>query len=125
MIVYTKDTDPKAVEKIIKNWYRQKATLIFDKALTEQINLFDQYNITKPEIEIKWMAKRWGSCTRNGKITLNTELVKAPKACIEYVMVHELCHLVIRNHTKDFYDLQAKIFPDWQKWKEKLEKTLA
>lgn len=125
MFVYTKDTDPKAVEKIIKNWYRQKATLIFDKALTEQINLFDQYNITKPEIEIKWMEKRWGSCTRNGKITLNTELVKAPKACIAYVMVHELCHLVIRNHTKDFYDLQAKIFPDWQKWKEKLEKTLS
>lgn len=52
-------------------------------------------------------------------------MVKAPKVCIEYVMVHELCHLVIRNHTKDFYDLQAKIFPDWQKWKEKLEKTLA
>lgn len=71
------------------------------------------------------MEKRWGSCTRNGKITLNTELVKAPKACIEYVMVHELCHLAIRNHTKDFYDLQAKLLPDWQKWKEKLEKTLA
>ncbi len=71
------------------------------------------------------MEKRWGSCTCNGKITLNTELVKAPKVCIEYVMVHELCHLVIRKHTKDFYDLQAKIFPDWQKWKEKLEKTLA
>lgn len=125
MIVYTKDTDPKAVERIIKNWYRQKATQIFDKTLTEQINLFDQYNITKLEIKIKWMAKRWGSCTRNGKITLNTELVKAPRACIEYVMVHELCHLIIRNHTKDFYDLQAKMFPDWQKWKEKLEKTLA
>ena len=125
MFVYTKDTDPKAVEKIIKIWYRHKATQISDKTLTDQINLFDQYNITKPEIEIKWMAKRWGSCTCNGKITLNTELVKAPKACIEYVMVHELCHLVIRNHTKDFYDLQAKLFPDWQKWKEKLEKTLA
>lgn len=125
MFVYTKDTDPKAVEKIIKNWYRQKANQIFDQALTEKLNLFAQYHLTKPDMVIKWMEKRWGSCTRNGKITLNTELVKAPKACIEYVMVHELCHLVIRNHTKDFYDLQAKIFPDWQKWKEKLEKTLA
>ena len=125
MFVYTKDTGAIVVERIINDWYRHKATQISDKTLTDQINLFDQYNITKPEIEIKWMAKRWGSCTRNGKITLNTELVKAPKACIEYEMVHELCHLVIRNHTKDFYDLQAKIFPDWQKWKEKLEKTLA
>ena len=125
MIVYTGDSDSKAVEKIIKNWYRQKATSIFDQALTEKVNLFTQYHITKPHMVIKWMEKRWGSCTRNGKITLNTELVKAPKPCIEYVMVHELCHLVIRNHTKDFYDLQAKIFPDWQKWKEKLEKTLA
>ena len=125
MLVYKKDTDPKAVEKIIKIWYRQKANQIFDQALTEKLNLFTQYHITKPHMVIKWMEKRWGSCTRNGKITLNTELVKAPKACIEYVMVHELCHLVIRNHTKDFYDLQAKIFPDWQKWKEKLEKILA
>ncbi len=125
MFVYTKDTDPKAVEKIIKIWYRQKANQIFDQALTEKLNLFAQYQITKPDMVIKWMEKRWGSCTCNGKITLNTELVKAPKACIEYVMVHELCHLIIRNHTKDFYDLQAKLFPDWQKWKEKLEKTLA
>lgn len=125
MIVYTKDTNPKAVERIIKNWYRLKASLIFDQALTEKLILFDHYNIAKPDTVVKWMEKRWGSCTRNGKITLNTELVKAPKACIEYVMVHELCHLIIRNHTKDFYDLQAKLFPDWQKWKEKLEKTLA
>ncbi|WP_034690463.1 M48 family metallopeptidase [Kaistella palustris] len=125
MIVYTKDSNPKAVELIMKNWYRQKANLIFDQVLTEKLNLFAQYNITKPVIVIKWMEKRWGSCTRSGKITINTELVKAPKACIEYVMVHELCHLIIRNHTKDFYDLQATIFPDWQKWKRKLEKTLA
>ena len=71
------------------------------------------------------MEKRWGSCTRNGKITLNPEMIKAPKACIEYVMVHELCHLVHHNHTRDFYDLQSRMFPDWQKWKDKLEKTLA
>lgn len=125
IIVYTKDTDPKVVERIIKKWYKQKATLVFDQALKEKLHLFTQYNINRPDMVIKWMEKRWGSCTRSGKITLNTELVKAPRACIDYVLVHELCHLVIRNHTKDFYDLQAKIFPDWQKWKERLERILA
>lgn len=122
MIVYTKDSDPKVVEKIIKNWYRQKANQIFDQALTDKLNLFTQYHIVKPDMVIKWMEKRWGSCTRNGKITLNTELVKAPKVCIEYVMVHELCHLVIRNHTKDFYDLQAKYSPTGKNGKKNWKK---
>ena len=50
--------------------------------------------------------------------------VKAPKGSIEYVMIHELCHLVHHNHTKAFYELQEKIMPDWKKWKTKLEYSL-
>jgi len=71
------------------------------------------------------MAKRWGSCTKAGKIILNVELIKAPKGSIEYVIIHELCHLVQHNHTKAFFDLQNIMMPDWKKWKERLEYCLA
>ncbi|MBL0049307.1 MAG: M48 family metallopeptidase [Bacteroidetes bacterium] len=71
------------------------------------------------------MSKRWGSCTPKGKIILNPELLKAPTACIEYVILHELCHLVYNEHTQKFIDLQTKEMPDWVKWKNKLENMLA
>jgi len=71
------------------------------------------------------MLKRWGSCTKAGKIILNVELIKAPKGSIEYVIIHELCQLVQHNHTKVFFDLQNKIMPNWKKWKERLEYSLS
>lgn len=112
------------VETVVKNWYREKAVEHFNSVLEEKLNLFSKYDIEKPLIEIRAMSKRWGSCTVKGKVILNPELIKAPKGSIEYVMIHELCHLVYHNHTKAFYELQEKIMPDWKKWKTKLEYSL-
>ncbi|WP_223276027.1 M48 family metallopeptidase [Algoriphagus aquimarinus] len=64
---------------------------------------------------------RWVSCTPKGKVILNPTLIKAPKGSIEYVIIHELCHLVHHNHTRAFYALQETIMPDW---KERLEHSL-
>jgi hypothetical protein len=83
---------------------------------------FIKYKISQPEVKIKRLKKKWGSCSKQGKITLNSELVKAPKGCIEYVINHELCHLVEHNHSSAFYELQEKTMPDWEKRKNKLEK---
>ena len=71
------------------------------------------------------MQKRWGSCTPGGKIILNPELIKANPKCIEYVIIHELCHLVIASHNKVFYKLLGEKMPDWEKWKDKLERLMA
>ena len=67
------------------------------------------------------MPTRWGSCTPSGKIILNPELIKANRKCIEYVIIHELCHLIHHNHNTNFFKLQTKEMPDWEKWKIKLE----
>ena len=67
---------------------------------------------------------RWGSCTASGQILLNPRLIAAPRICIEYVILHELCHLVYRNHTKAFYELLAREMPNWEKWKMKLERLM-
>lgn len=56
---------------------------------------------------------RWGSCTPSGKILINPLLVGAAKDCIDYLIKHELCHLRLPNHSASFYQLLAKILPDW------------
>lgn len=105
----------------LDQWYRQRAAIIFNELLEEVLPKFKRYKIATPTLKIRSMSKRWGSCTPSGKIILNTELIKAPKGSIEYVIIHELCHLVHRNHTKDFQNLQSRMMPDWRKWKERLE----
>jgi hypothetical protein len=112
-------------EKLLKDWYKEKANLKFAEIAEPLIKRFEKYNVAPKSMYIQEMSKRWGSCTPKGKIILNPELIKAPKACIEYVIIHELCHLVHHDHTQKFIDLQTKEMPDWEKWKNKLEKLLA
>lgn len=112
------------VRDVLNKWYRERALIHFQEMLDKTFPLFKKYQILKPELQIRQMEKRWGSCTPNGKVILNPELIKAPKGSIEYVLIHELCHLVHHNHTKAFYDLQESIMPDWKTWKEKLEHSL-
>lgn len=125
MIIKSKKTNPEYLEKKTNEWYKEKAILHFEKLLNNSLEKFNRFNIEKPILEIRLMQKRWGSCTRSGKIILNSELIKASKGSIEYVIIHELCHLVHHNHNKDFYNLLNTISPNWEKWKEKLEQTLS
>jgi predicted metal-dependent hydrolase len=125
MIMKTKINNPDYLEKRLNEWYKEKAILHFEELLDNSLEIFKKYKIEKPVLEIRLMQKRWGSCTKSGKIILNTELIKAPKGSIEYVIIHELCHLIHHNHNKEFYDLQNRLSPNWEKWKEKLEHALS
>jgi predicted metal-dependent hydrolase len=117
---------PKALAStVVKRWYRERAKLKFAELAEPIIKRFEYYNVRPLSLYVQNMRGRWGSCTPTGKIILNPELLQAPKRCIEYVIVHELCHLVHRHHTKKFFDLQKKELPDWEKWKVRLEKVLA
>jgi predicted metal-dependent hydrolase len=109
---------------LLNNWYLQHARKKFHAIAQPLIDKFKKYEVVPSSIVFREMPTRWGSCTPNGKIILNPELIKAPKACIEYVIIHELCHLVYQNHSKKFYAFQTKLFPDWERWKEKLEQLM-
>ena len=109
------------VEKLLNDWYRLKAKEKFQEFAIPLIEKFKKYNVEPTDIFIQKMKTRWGSCTPTGKIILNPELIKTPKGCIEYVIIHELCHLVHHGHNKKFFDLQAKECPLWERWKKKLE----
>jgi len=113
------------VKPLLLKWYRVKAKAAFSEIAEPLIQRFKKYDVEPTGLFIQAMTTRWGSCTANGKIILNPELIKAPKACIEYVIIHELCHLIHRNHTEKFFALQGVEMPDWPKWKAKLEKVMA
>lgn len=121
--IYTPDKS--RTESLLKGWYKERAEAKFPEIAQKWISRFEKYGVSPSALLIKWMDKRWGSCTPAGKIILNIELMKAPKGCIEYVVLHELCHLLHHNHSAAFFELQAKEMPDWQRWKERLEGVMA
>lgn len=110
---------------LLQTWYRQRANIKFPEYAKPIIEQFAVYGVTPQSISIKKMDKRWGYCTTDGHIYLNPRLICAPRCCIEYVITHELCHLVYRSHNKDFYALLTKEMPHWEKWKNKLERLMA
>lgn len=117
--------DKSNTKYLLDNWYLHHAKIKFHAIAAPLIDKFRKYKVEPSTIVLRNMPTRWGSCTPKGKIILNPELIKAPKGCIEYVIVHELCHLIHHDHTQKFLDLQSKEMRDWEKWKLKLEKTLA
>lgn len=124
--VYTRDNSK--VKALVEAWYLDKAKDRFHQLAQPLFEAFIKRNdIEKADynISIRQMPTRWGSCTAKGRIILNPELIKAPKACIEYVIIHELCHLIHHDHTQKFLDLQTREMQEWEKWKNKLEKLLA
>lgn len=123
--IVVQTSDKSKVEKLVKAWYLLHAKSKFREIAQPLIDRFKKYNVEPDSIVYRDMPTRWGSCTPKGKIILNPELIKAPKGCIEYVIIHELCHLIYHDHTKRFIELQTKEMPDWEKWKLKLENLLA
>ena len=81
------------------------------------------YQLPQPTLRLLRMPKRWGSCTPKGEILLNPELIKAPGICVEYVILHELCHLKHPNHSAAFFRMLDAVLPDWRERKQRLERA--
>ncbi len=120
--VHCADTkDPQTVKRLLNSWYLEKAKVQFKESMDRCWQKFFNHDSDKPDLAIKRMKKRWGSLSEKEIMTLNTELIKAPKECIDYVVTHELCHLKYHSHNAEFYRLLDSLIPDWEKIKHKLE----
>ena len=115
---------PDHIQTLLEEWYLQKASTHFQAVFHLCWEKFKKSAVAKPSLKIRKMKARWGSLSTNGRLTLNLDLVKAPKECIEYVVIHELCHLSHRRHDSDFYKLLDRSLPDWVQRKHKLELAL-
>jgi len=118
--------DPKnagAVESLIRNWYQERAKEVLGNRLDAIYNDIKGRLRSKPTLRVRRMIRRWGSCTNKNQIVLNTSLVQAPVRCIDYVVMHELCHLSFHDHGRKFWRLLARSIPDWELAKQHLEST--
>ena len=98
---------------------------VFTEILDEFYPLFVPYGVKKPKLRVRTMKSCWGSCLVNkGIITLNRKMLMKPRECIEYVVVHELCHFIHPNHSKQFYGFMEQFMPDWKERKRRLNGTL-
>ncbi|MDQ0160739.1 M48 family metallopeptidase [Alkalibacillus salilacus] len=126
--LYLYVTDPDQYEKkeaLMTEWYRKRARVIFQEALDKAYSKLEKYEVPKPTIQIRTMRARWGSCLKDSEtILLNVELIKAPKHCIEYVVLHELIHFKYNDHSDQFYQMLYALMPDWEKRKVILDEEV-
>lgn len=142
--IYSDDLSVAVVKEILENWYRKQAeryfsrllNISFKKFLRHYVNSVRDFNsnlsfkeaglvslksVAFPKLVVRKMKTRWGSLSKKTNLTLNLDLIKATPECIEYVMFHELCHLVYFNHSREFTALLNKILPEANRLKEKLD----
>lgn len=107
-----------------KLWERYKlewGKLLLEDALKRTYERFKAYKIPYPTLYLRRMKTRWGSCTpARRKITLSTRLLDFPPAMAEYVLVHELIHFMVPNHSAAFYRIMYEVEPRWQSLREEL-----
>ncbi len=114
-------SDKRKIREMVEQWYRNRAREYFTVKATHCHELLRKYEVPLPDIRLRVMKTRWGSCTGRGIVLLNPELVKLPSHCVEYVIMHEMCHLKHHDHGTDFYRLLSRVMPDWEKRKERLD----
>ena len=105
----------------VSRWYKDQGAVIFSERLEACWIAFADKVLRKPTLKLRKMKSRWGSCSRDGVITLNSELIRAPYPLLDYVITHELCHLLEFNHSSRFYQLMDDAMPDWRERKEQLK----
>jgi predicted metal-dependent hydrolase len=125
VVTTRRHANTRKTKALLDAWYVARAHARFESRLDALFGPFARRGLAKPKLAVRALKKRWGSVSGAGTLTLNRALVQAPLPCIDYVVVHELCHLVHADHGPKFFALLSRLMPDWQKRKQRLERTLA
>ena len=118
IIIRTFTDDKEFLKKVLKLWYRQKT----EEIVRERIGYFRKYFDKMPsDVKVKEQKKRWASCTSGGRLLFNWRCSMASIEAIDYIIVHEMCHLYHMNHSKSFWYKVSTILPDYKKRSEWLK----
>ena len=122
LIYTTAPDDQNDVDRQFANWWQKNAKQYLLSQLEKMYPTVEKYGVAMPELRVKKMQTLWGSCSRKYRIiNLNYYLYKAPVACVEYVILHELLHFLYRRHDKNFYEMLTIRMPDWQERRRLLD----
>jgi predicted metal-dependent hydrolase len=115
LMVHVADpSDSARVKKVLEGWIRKQAQTVFAERIAIALTRFDTHPLPPFDWKIKIFKARWGSCSSTRVVTLNLHLMRLDMALIDYVVVHELCHLHEMNHGRGFYALMDAVMPDWK-----------
>ncbi|MHB1155871.1 MAG: M48 family metallopeptidase [Phycisphaerales bacterium] len=113
---------PQPIADAMREWYQSHAESMFQSRMRHLVQPATPLRLDLDvKLRVKPMQRRWGSCSKSGTITLNTDLVKTPLHCIDYVIIHELCHLRIHDHSSAFFRMLGRCMSDWQRRKDRLD----
>jgi predicted metal-dependent hydrolase len=117
--------DPSRVGRLVMAWYREKAKVRLKERFDAIAPRFILLGYKPSPPILRSMPRRWGSYNSTGRVLLNPDLKRAPVPCIDYVITHELVHIVHPNHGPKFYELLEALMPDWLSRKARLEHVLS
>jgi predicted metal-dependent hydrolase len=123
-VTLTGESSPERVQQLLDSWYEREAGRVLPERLAVCWASFPSNGHRLPALRIKHMRSRWGSMSPKGAMSLRLDLVRAPVECIDYVVVHELCHLVHPHHQSEFWGLVERLMPDWKRRKRRLHELL-
>lgn len=120
-----KDINDRAMkQRTMDNWLKRQCLICVRDICEAVYPRFQKYGVVFPEIRVRNMVSRWGSCQPKRRIlTFNIALLEAPPSCIEYVVMHEFVHFLQPDHSRKFYQYLSVFMPDWKERKKELEKT--
>ena len=122
--VSSSSSDGEAVKRSLNRWYASQAESVFAASMARCLPRCSAFVKNAPPLKARFLRARWGSWSSARGVVLNTHLLKAPPECIDYVLLHELCHVRHPNHGKGFYELLESVSPEWKALKKRLEETV-
>jgi predicted metal-dependent hydrolase len=117
-IVTANDKNEEVIKKAMEEWYRGRSKVIIEQRIKYYQRFF---NIIPSGVKIKEQKKRWGSCTSKNELLFNWRCIMAKSNALDYIVVHEMCHMYHKDHSKEFWGLLASIMPDYEVRKEWLK----
>lgn len=116
--------DQERVRQVVERWYRERARATFERRMAALVRTTPRLRLKEPPpLIVRKLAKRWGSCSPEGRILMNVDAVRLPVGCIDYLLVHELCHLRAPHHGAAFWRLLEACMPDWERWRKRLDEV--